>query len=257
MRIGTYNVNRGLAPSSGRRKAIVSWIDGEAVDIWLLTEVHSNWAPDRMVVSPRRAVGPEHQRWAGIVTALPLGELRTSGDPDHGGEEGLSLARVRLDGPTPSVLVACSVLPWKGAGRYWPGLPAGHVAEFRHVLDHHVSRITAERLPDEPLIWGGDFNQQLTGPFWFTTDAGAGALGEAFAALGLVALTERAEHLNGTSHAIDHLAVSAELVAGDDVAEVHRPERSGGQLSDHAAYTAHIRPAVPAVGTPLAGAGMA
>ena len=110
-------------------------------------------------------------------------------------------------------------------------------------------------MPGEPLIWGGDFNQQLTGPFWSTTKAGAGALGEAFGTLGLVALTERAEHLNGTSHAIDHLAVSAELVAGDGAAEVHRPEWAGGQLSDHAAYTADIRLVVPAAGMPFAGVG--
>ncbi len=255
MRIGTWNLKLCPDRSSARGQAIASWMKSRAADVWLLTEVHRDWESD-LVVSPSRAGGPEHKRWAGIATSLPLGALRTAGDPANAGEEGLTLVRLRLDGPTPSVLVACSVLPWRGAGEYWPGLPAGQLAEFRHVLDHHVSRIAAERLPGEPLIWGGDFNQQLTPPFWSTTKAGAGALGEAFAALGLVALTERAEHLNGTSSAIDHLAVSADLVTGD-LAEVHRPEWEGGQLSDHAAYTADIRLVVPAAGMPFAGVGTA
>ena len=140
------------------------------------------------------------------------------------------------------MLVACSVLPWKGAGQYWPGLPSGQVAEFRHVLDHHVERISAERLDGEPLIWGGDFNQPLTSPYWGATADGAQALRIAFEGFGLVPLTERAEHLNGTSHAIDHLAVSPALIAGEQVAEVHRPEWNGGHLSDHAAYTADVSP---------------
>jgi endonuclease/exonuclease/phosphatase family metal-dependent hydrolase len=155
------------------------------------------------------------------------------------GEEGLVLARLQLDGAS-TVLVACSVLPWKDAGQYWPGLPPGQVAEFRHVLDHHVARISAERLEGEPLIWGGDFNQQLTPPFSSTTAQGAQALRAAFDGLALIPLTEHAQHLNGTSYAIDHLAVSRDLVTGEKGAEVHRPELNGGHLSDHAAYTAAI-----------------
>jgi hypothetical protein len=213
-----------------------------------LTEVHRDWdaCDGQFVVSPPRGGGPAEKRWAGIATALPFGRLRTAGAPTHAGEEGLCLARLELGGPAPSsVLVACSVLPWKGAGQYWPRLPAGQAAEFCHVLDHHVTRIADERLPGEPLIWGGDFNQQLTPPFWFTTEAGAAALRSAFDGLGLVALTEQAQHLNGTSHAIDHLAVSHELLVGEPVASVHRPARDGGQLSDHAAYTADIRLPAP------------
>jgi endonuclease/exonuclease/phosphatase family metal-dependent hydrolase len=109
------------------------------------------------------------------------------------------------------------------------------------VLDHHVARIADERLPGEPLIWGGDFNQQLTAPFWSTTAVGSAALRSAFDGFGLVAFTEQAQHLNGTSYAIDHLAVSHELVSDEPVAEVHRPAWDVGQLSDHAAYVADIR----------------
>lgn len=239
MRIGTYNLK--LCPTSSwpRGQAIADWMKSQAVDVWLLTEVHRDWAPvsGTVVVSSERGGAPAEKRWSGIQTELPFGELTTSPDESHAGEEGLVLARLQLDGG--SVLVACSVLPWRGAGTYWPGLPEGQAAEFCHVLDHHVARISAERLDGEPLIWGGDFNQSLTPPFWGSADQSAEALRDAFDGLGLVALTERAEHLNGTSSAIDHLAVSSNLVVAQ-VAEVHRPPYQGGHLSDHAAYTAEI-----------------
>ncbi len=245
VRIGTWNLKLCPTTTSARGQAISAWMDTQAVDIWLLTEVHRDWVQDgaQFVVAPERGAAPDYKRWSGIETALPLAGLRTSGEPQHAGEEGLVLARVQVDDAS-SVLVACSVLPWEGAGTFWPGLPAGQAAEFRHVLDHHVACISAERLDGEPLIWGGDCNQQLTGPFWFTTQEGAEALRAAIDGLGLVPLTERAEHLNGNSYAIDHLAVSRDLIAGEQIAEVHRPEWDGGQLSDHAAYTAEI--ALPA-----------
>lgn len=243
MRIGTWNLKLCPASDSPRGAAICSWLDEQSAGVWLLTEFRHDWNPrgGRFVVSPPRGIGPKEKRWAGIETALPLGELDTNGDPDHPAEESLCLARLKTGGDAPSVLVACSVLPWKGAGKYWPGLPSGQAAEFIYVLDHHVSRITAERRAGEPLIWGGDFNQQLTPPFWFTTTEGAAALRSALESLGLVALTEQAEHLNGTSSAIDHLAVSRGLVVCEQKATTHRPSWDGGQLSDHAAYTAEVR----------------
>lgn len=246
MRIGTYNLRLCPTSFSARGQAIADWMTSQDVDVWLLTEVHRDWTSckGRLTVSPERSVSPAEKCWAGIETDLPLGELRTSAGSVHAGEEGLVLARLQLD-EAASVLVACSVLPWRGAGEYWRGLPSGQAAEFRHVLDHHVARISAERLTGEPLIWGGDFNQQLTRPFWSTTAEGARALQTAFDELGLVALTGHAEHLNGTSSAIDHLAVSRDLLTGEQIAHVHRPEYDGGHLSDHAAYTAEIGIARP------------
>jgi hypothetical protein len=176
-----------------------------------------------------------------METSLPVGTLETVPELDHPGEEGLCLGRLEPAGAARSVLVAGSVLPWKGAGKYWPGLPdAGQAAEFLAVLEHHVARIAAERRPGESLIWGGDFNQPLTPPFDGFTHAGAAALRDAFESFGLVALTGQVESLAGRSFAIDHLAVSAELV-DQAVATVHRPRWDRGRLSDQAAYTAEVR----------------
>lgn len=139
MRIGTWNLR--LCPTSTstseRGQAIAAWMDAQAVDVWLLTEVHRDWAPrdGHLVVSPRRSDDVECKRWAAIESKLPMSEL-TTGDSPHPGDEGLVLARLALDGT--SVLVACSVLPWKGAAKYWNGLPPGQFDQWRFVLDHHA-----------------------------------------------------------------------------------------------------------------------
>ncbi|ADB76314.1 endonuclease/exonuclease/phosphatase family protein [Geodermatophilus obscurus] len=240
MRIGTWNLR--LCPTSTstseRGQAIAAWMDAQAVDVWLLTEVHRDWAPrdGHLVVSPRRSDDVECKRWAAIESKLPMSEL-TTGDSPHPGDEGLVLARLALDGT--SVLVACSVLPWKGAAKYWNGLPPGQFDQWRFVLDHHVRRITAERRPGEALVWGGDLNQELTPPTWGGTRDGATTLRAAFEYLGLTALTQGLSHLNRLSHSIDHLAVSADVLA--ERVEVHRPTWADHKdLSDHAAYIADV-----------------
>ena len=238
MRIGTWNLRLCPPSTSETGQAISSWLDGQKADVWLLTEVHRDWDPrgGSIAVSPPRSFDPEApKRWAGIETRLPLTPV-SAGD-DHPGEEGLSLARIEVDGR--QVLVACSVLPWSGAGKYWHGLPKGQIDQFAFVLDHHVSRISAERRDDEPLVWGGDFNQPLRRLVDETTIKGVATLQAAFESLELTPLTADAEHLKGRMRSIDHIAVSHHFDGGP--ATTHRPERAGGgDLSDHAAYTADV-----------------
>lgn len=195
MRVGTWNLESAPSPFGSRGRAIQSFLDNVAADIWLLTEVHSEWP--RTTVSPARGAGPPHQRWAGIATVLPLFSLACTGSVGnpHPGEEGLCIARLTLPGGA-TLLLACSVWPWRGARPHWPGLSGTTQAEqVSCVLDHHVKRIREVRREDEPLLWGGDFNQELAAKISAGTKAGCKRLHDLMDDFGLVALTADAEHL--------------------------------------------------------------
>jgi hypothetical protein len=252
LRIGTWNLEKYPLPTSDKGACVTAFLHQERADIWLFTEVNAGWATShgRLVTSPARSYGREQDRWAGIQTRLPITQLMDGGEGPAAAEEALCLARVELpdSAGSSSVLVACSVLPWGGAGQYWPGLPPKFLndqAEF--VLGHHAARIHAARNEGEPVIWGGDFNQQLrpTPPERVAfgtagTVPGIARLLAAFDRFELQVLTADAEHLDPAAWAIDHLAVSRSMVR-QVAATVKRPTcPDGRRLSDHAAYIAEI-----------------
>lgn len=140
---------------------------------------------------------------------------------------------------TDSVLVACSVMPWRGGGKSWSRLPEfskgeGLAPQFSAVLQHHVGRIEAERREDEPLVWGGDFNQELSGPIKAGTVEGRRELLDAFERLDVEPLTMNSGHLMPELSCIDHLAISRGWMAwGEPVVHV---EPVTDFPSDHAFY---------------------
>ncbi|MGY1814353.1 endonuclease/exonuclease/phosphatase family protein [Blastococcus sp. SYSU D00820] len=254
LRVATWNVERAPDPWGARGQEIARWQEQVAADVWLLTEVHRDWiSPAGQVACspPRGGAASDVRRWAAVQTALPMTQLDDGAGARPQAEESLSLARVHLPDAT-SLLVACSVLPWGGCARYWPGLPGNRLDDQQaFVLEHHVRRIAEAWDGAEPIVWGGDFNQELRhldparkalGYRLAGTHGGIDRLRAAFDRFGLRPLTEDAEHLEPEAPAIDHLAVSAPLARG--AAAVHRPlSAEGSLLTDHAAYTADV--AVP------------
>jgi hypothetical protein len=254
-RIATWNLRECPHPGYAKGAEVFLWQEMLSADIWLLTEVHRDWdAFDGWVAAspPRGGDTPDTKRWAGIQTRLPMTQLFDQCSDRPAAEESLCLARIDLpDGaPAESVLVACSVLPWGGAGRYWPGLPENNLDDQQaFVLEHHAHRIAEARIGDEPIIWGGDFNQELrdlppeqkaAGHRLAGTTAGIERLRGAFSRFGLQPVTEASEHLDRAFPSIDHLAVSEPLAAGEAV--VFRPTYEDDRLlSDHAAYVADVR----------------
>src|SRR4051812_39705026 len=166
-RIATWNLRECPAPGYTKGVEVDRWQEKLSADIWLLTEVHRDWNSSSgwFCVSPPRGGTPKvAKRWAGIQTQLPMEPLDDWPTDIAAAEESLCLARVRLPegAQTTSVLVACSVLPWRGAARYWPGIPEKDLnAQQAFVLQHHMDRIDDAWDREEPIIWGGDFNQEL------------------------------------------------------------------------------------------------
>ncbi|WP_369253339.1 hypothetical protein [Geodermatophilus amargosae] len=128
VRIGTWNLKLCPPPDLERGSALRTWMDSQDAQLWLLTEVHPDWtSPEGFVLSPPRSLDPDKpKRWAGISASHSLTEV--TGPQDHPGDEGLALARMAVAGT--SVLVACSVLPWRASGRYWHGLPTGQPEQY-------------------------------------------------------------------------------------------------------------------------------
>jgi hypothetical protein len=253
-RIATWNLRGRPHPGYGKGEEVARWQEKVSADVWLLTEVHSDWgwsSGNWAVSPPRSGEAPDTRRWAGIQTQLPMTQLLDDSTDRPAAEESLCLARVHLPESVPvrSVLIACSMLPFRGAGKWWPGLPERYLNDQQEfVLEHHLHRIAEARDGDEPILWGGDFNQELVdlqperkaaGYHLAGTVAGTDRLRAAFERLGLRPLTEGSEHLNPEAPTIDHLAVSVPLARGK--AEVYRPHYEDGTLlSDHAAYVADI-----------------
>jgi hypothetical protein len=254
MRIATWNLREYPSPGYAKGNEVARWQEKLSADVWLLTEVHRNWespSGEFSVSPPRGGASKDTKRWAGIQTRLPMEPLDDWPTDVPAAEESLCLARVQLpDGAkTKSVLVACSVLPWRGAARYWPGIPERDFnAQQAFVLEHHMNRIHDARDGKEPIIWGGDFNQELRPLAPERKAAGYGLAGTldgierlhaAFDRFGLRPLTRESEHLNPEAPTIDHLAVSEGVARKGAV--VHRPTYEDGTLlSDHAAYTADV-----------------
>jgi len=163
-RIATWNLRGCPSPWYAKGAEVARWQEKLSADIWLLTEVHADWNSSSgcVTVSPTRGSGPKSKRWAGIQTHLPIEPLYAGSVSVPAAEESLSLARVEIPASSSSMLVACSVLPWGGAAKWWPGLPAKYLNDQQtFILEHHMNRIADAWDEEEPIVWGGDFNQEL------------------------------------------------------------------------------------------------
>ena len=248
MRIGVWNLESAPNPNWPRGQRLRDLAQECAADIWLLTEVHADWVLPgyTAVTSGQRSVGPAHKRWSGIacreafeLSAIPIA------DPGPA-DEGLCLARISAETRgLPGLLVACSVLPWAITSPSWPGLHApgdldDFAARFRYVTDAHVDRISSLMQAGEVIIWGGDFNQSLTGRI-MGSRANRATLLSALERLELTAPTAGARHRAEGASSIDHVAVPSGWLERSFVTVITRNE-DARQTSDHALYLVDLAP---------------
>lgn len=235
--IGTWNLETYASRSSTRGQRQVRALSACDADLWFLTELHADLSLEGHAVhlSATRPEAPATRREAAISSRWELTPIPEQSDPVEG-----RLSMARLVDPTTGqrLLAVCTVLPWRGATPHWRtvlGQDLTFAEAFTHVLDYVVQRIREERRAGEALIWGGDFNQALTGRDYVGSTIGRAALMRAFGELGLQVPTRDLPAHIDAHPAIDHIAIPADwrLQAPP---QVQRPFHKSTALSDHALY---------------------
>jgi hypothetical protein len=222
VRIGTWNLEGGWSAAHRRL------LDDQDCDAWLLTEVPGPLSLGRGSFS-----------WSGPMdgtkafAAVWSREEATAAPRPHPA----SAAAVR-DG----VLLCSSVLPWRSARPSWPdraddlaGIILATLSQLRAGLTTFAG----------PVVWGGDWNQTLTGPCAGTRQ-GRRLTEELVGDLCLQVPTRDLPHATAGLSSIDHVAVPAEWRVTDRrrVAAT----RGGSRLSDHDAYVVECSAPAPDLG---------
>jgi hypothetical protein len=228
LRVGTWNLDRDKP--RWRQPHQEDHISNQA-DLWLLTEVPANWqfGTANSSFSGSRP-DEDDQYWSEIICSWPIEPIITKHP---------SLAMARIDHPGKPFLVAASVFPWRGAAEFWPTGDGDTFAErCVNTLDAHAAEICEARY-GLPVVWGGDFNQALSGRDYVGSDAGRAALSKAFKHLGLRAVTVETDGQIPPHQSIDHLAIPQGW--GSGTVEVRRHESDGRFLSDHPSYVVSVK----------------
>jgi hypothetical protein len=219
MRIGTWNLD-GRPLSMRHRKLLVEL----KCDVWLLTELSpcalkSNRPAELSfchVSSHQMARGQYH---AGVLS----NELSIPLSVPHGAS---AMAEIR------GVTYCATVLPRATCGGEPVWLGANMAEKQRNAI-----QTLLPCLRNRLLVWGGDWNQNLSGGWENVgTKQGQRLLCEAIEELQLQVPTADLLHQNNVSHSIDHICVPCSW-------NVLNAERvSVGSLSDHDAFVVEVQP---------------
>ena len=96
-----------------------------------------------------------------------------------------------------------------------------------------------EALPEQGLVWGGDFNHALEGREYAGSIGGRRSVLGALETLGVTAPTTRLPHQIDTLLSIDHIAVPRGWAVSS--AEHVSALLGSGRLSDHDAYVVDVQ----------------
>ena len=214
MRIGTWNL-------AGR------WSDAHLAllleadcDVWLLTEVSERTSLPGYALHLTQARMAARRRWAGIASRLPMASL-----PDP--HPASAVAQV---GATTYV---SSILPWRGCQSRVPWTGAKHADKTANAVDDLLLHLRAAGV----LVWGGDWNQALSGREYAGSQGGRTVVLDAVDQLGLAVPTADLPHSIDDLLSIDHVAVPRGTATS---ALRITAEHDGKRLSDHDAYVVEV-----------------
>lgn len=211
MRIATWNLEGRWTPRHHRLLRSLQ------ADLLLLTEVvDAVEVPGHSIHFTEAEMHPG-RRWAAIASSA---RLRPLPDP-HGAT---ALAEVDC------LRIASSILPWRNSGGAppWRGDDQGS----------RTATAVATIETSAPIVWGGDWNHELTGRLYAGSKGGRMAILGVLDRLGLSAPTIASPHRLVGATSINHVAVPAFWT----VTSVERVSAivDGVELSDHDAYVVEI-----------------
>lgn len=214
VRIGTWNLEGRW--TRGHRD-LLAMVDA---DVWLLTEVHRDVSLPGFEMHITTGRMGEREHWAGVFARFRLQRLS---DPHPASAAAVGQGFVWCS----------SILPWRSCGAEpWGDGSSG---------DNTARAVTQlmDALPDDDLVWGGDWNHALRGREYAGSLAGRTAIQEALAHRRLTPATSDLPHRLDGLFTIDHIAVpqSAEIVA---VNRIVTAGANGRRLSDHDGYTVDL-----------------
>jgi Endonuclease/Exonuclease/phosphatase family len=226
MRIGTWNLD---GKWSDRHADFLRRHD---CDVWLLTEVRADVQLDRYERAVTKLPMTPDRHWSAILSRIGLAEQKAPHP---------TTARAIVGDTT----YWCSVLPWRTCGEQTPWVGSTHADKVAALLsDLELAR------PDGRLVWGGDWNQALTGRDYAGSTDGRRHLLATVDSFKLHVPTAGLRHQLPGHASIDHIA----LPQGDLATRITwlAANDQRGSLSDHDAYIVDIDPGPLAI--PIAAA---
>ncbi len=210
MRIGTWNLAGRWEPEHERFLAEAD------CDVWLLTEVNERVELKDFEHHLTEGVMRPRIRWAGVYSRGPLSGLA---DPH------VASALAVVDGTT----YCSTVLPWRSCpeDETWPG--KNHAERTANALAMLVNK-----LPDDSLAWGGDWNHALSGPEEGGDKTGRRHVLGVVDELRLQVPTADLPHWIDGHLSIDHIAVGAHRRVNGASRVIARG------LSDHDCYVVDV-----------------
>lgn len=209
VRIGTWNLD---GEWSDEHASVLVSLD---CDVLLLTECPGGVSLPGHVshATAGRVPGWKRQHWAAIMATQPISPLP---DPHP------ASASVRIGDLT----FCSSVLPWLPVSKHWPWGSADHLGRVEEAVG-----ALAGILEGGATIWGGDWNQPLTGNIAGFSRAAQATISSTLQVHDLAAPTAELPGRPAGQFSIDHVAVPS----GWTIREVGRIV-ADPTLSDHDAY---------------------
>ena len=192
----------------------------QSCDVWLLTELSDFFTLKDYNLHRTAGLMAPRRRWAAVASRNCLNPL-----PDP--HPASAMAKVG------TLMFCSSILPWRTCGSRAPWVGSSHGDKTEACVNKLL-----EAFPLPNLVWGGDWNNSLSGQNLSGSIGGLAYINRAVERLRLQVPTKALPHHLEGLRSIDHLALADRI----PLSAMGRVEASvgGTRLSDHDLYWIEI-----------------